>query len=323
LEDSDQANRNNNYQGDEGPKNESGDTSARQGEQRSDIDGKEISGHASDKFDSNGEKNNSDRKENNINGEENNITGEENDTNGEEVCDYEGDGHSGNGGRENCEGRLLWQTCIPSTNMSALEEGTEEIEPTIYRDPFVPALSVFLLCHQVYEEASAIFYKNNIFVFIRNYSSGLAEYEINGNFLTAVAVPWMYKLGSRTPLLLNIVIDNGCICTSRCAAAGDFRRFDYIGRSTRTIDIGPFISTLWRLDLDLTITVKQPIAGLYALFLCVSFGEDDRMYIPVLNSLVQAIYRDKFNLKRYLYTLGGIHVSTTGTLVIVPFVSPR
>jgi hypothetical protein len=85
LEDSDQANRNNNYQGDEGPKNESGDTSARQGEQRSDIDGKEISGHASDKFDSNGEKNNSDRKENN-------ITGEENDTNGEEVCNYEGDG---------------------------------------------------------------------------------------------------------------------------------------------------------------------------------------------------------------------------------------
>jgi hypothetical protein len=201
--------------------------------------------------------------------------------------------------------------------------GTEVIKPTIQHDPFVPALSVFLVCRQVYEEASATLYKKDTFAFIRNYRGGLTKYEINGDFLTAVAVPWIYKLSSRASLLQNITIDNGYVCPSRCAVADDFGRYDYFRKPTRTIDIGPYISTLWRLDLDLTLTVKQSIGGLYTFFLLLSFGEDDQMHIPALNSLVQAIYRDKSNLKRYLRTLGGIHIFTTGALAIVPFVSQR
>jgi hypothetical protein len=155
------------------------------------------------------------------------------------------------------------RSCTASTNVSAPEKGTEDVQPITHHDPFVSALSNLLVCRQIYDEASAIFYKNNTFVFIRNYSGGFAEHEINGDFLTAVAVPWIYTLGSRASLLRKIMIDNGCVCPSRRATPDDLHRYQYLSKATRSFDIGPFISTLWRLDMDLTITVKQSAGGFY------------------------------------------------------------
>jgi hypothetical protein len=197
------------------------------------------------------------------------------------------------------------------------------ITPTTPHDPFVPALAVFLVCRQVYEEASAILYKNNTFLFIRNYNGGVAEYELDGDFLTAVAVPWIYKLGSRASLLRKVTIDNGYVCPRRCAPTDEPRRHGYIGKSTRSIDVGPFISTLWRLDIHLEITVQQSTGGYYEFMLLMSFGDDDKRHIPELNTLVQDIYRDKFNFKRYVRTLGSIHAFTVGTYAVVTYVSPR
>jgi hypothetical protein len=168
-----------------------------------------------------------------------------------------------------------------------------------------------------------MFYKNNTFVFIRNYSGGFAEHEINGDFLTAVAVPWIYTLGSRASLLRKIMIDNGCVCPSRRATPDDLHRYQYLSKATRSFDIGPFISTLWRLDMDLTITVKQSAGGFYWFLSCIILEEDHNAYIPAVDALVQSIYRDEFNFRRYLRTIGGIHVFTDGTLVVVTFVSPR
>jgi hypothetical protein len=74
------------------------------------------------------------------------------------------------------------------------------ITPTTPHDPFVPALAVFLVCRQVYEEASAILYKNNTFLFIRNYNGGVAEYELDGDFLTAVAVAYRCSRKSRSTM---------------------------------------------------------------------------------------------------------------------------
>jgi hypothetical protein len=57
--------------------------------------------------------------------------------------------------------------------------------------------------------------------------------------------------------------------------------------------------------------------------LLMSFGDDDKRHIPGLNTLVQDIYRDKFNFKRYMRTLGSIHAFTVGTYAVVTYVSPR
>jgi hypothetical protein len=81
--------------------------------------------------------------------------------------------------------------------------------------------------------------------------------------------------------------------------------------------------TLWRLRIELEITVKQSTGGRYEMLLLMSFRHDDKQHTPALTKLVQAFYRDEFNFKRYVRTLGGIHTWTDGTFGLVTYVSPR
>ncbi|KAH7086597.1 hypothetical protein FB567DRAFT_74811 [Paraphoma chrysanthemicola] len=175
-------------------------------------------------------------------------------------------------------------------------------------------IKLLLVSRKIYEEASSILYKHNTFTFVRTYSVATDKNEINHDFLTRVAVPWIRDLGSRAQLLRRFCIDLGVLCPPRCVSSDmsqGIRTYDVNHlRESDDINIGPLICALWKDNLAIALTVRHSMDGAYEMWLS-SRGDStaDLPDISMLNWFIPAIFQDKSQvLRKYIRTIGIVRV---------------
>ncbi|KAH7086073.1 hypothetical protein BKA63DRAFT_32375 [Paraphoma chrysanthemicola] len=178
-------------------------------------------------------------------------------------------------------------------------------------------ITLFLVSRKIYEEASSVLYKHNTFTFVRTHSVATDENEINHDFLTLVAVPWVRDLGSRAQLLRKFCIDLGVLCPTRCASARMSQGplvYDvhHIRESEDSINIGPLLCALWKDDLAIAFTVRHSMDGAYDMWLSSKgYSRADLPDVTMLSCFIPAIFQDKSQvLRKYIRTIGIVRVYT-------------
>jgi hypothetical protein len=187
-----------------------------------------------------------------------------------------------------------------------------------------PGLSLFLVCRQIYTEASSVFYKHNIFRICWYRSLKHSAHDINGRYITRAAVPWLKRIGNHIQMLRKLELDVNNVCSTHCRIG----RMGYWARTTlhaeALIDLGPILCIIWREGLNaLEVSFVKPkknmrncpIAQIRGFPLQTSYGCD----VPALNKLMRSLLRDDLDIKKYCRSIDSISIRRDGSGGLVAF----
>jgi hypothetical protein len=175
------------------------------------------------------------------------------------------------------------------------------------KDSDGPEVALFRVYRHVYEEASSVLYKNNTFRFIRSSSLKWITANRGCGFIKRVALPWLEKLASRVLIVRNLILDSGRRCPVRCASYNKDQQHCRNATADRALDFGPLLCMLWKLDVELDLSITRSANHALQSWLSASMRQSPLDH-EALSRFVRAIYRDDTDLKEYRRMLGNIRI---------------
>lgn len=188
-----------------------------------------------------------------------------------------------------------------------------------------PGIALFLVCRQIYDEASSVFYKHNTFAISRVCVRHKTVHDYNGKRIIEAAVSWLRQLGSRAVMLRKLEIDFDTMCPSNCRPGR--RNCAPDAKKNRSyIDFWPLISFLWSSGLQIEIVLVQSQNKLHNEVFDThrewhSLEVRRGICVPALNTLLRNLLSDGLGIRKYWRTIGTIIVSRRGHWGIVAYTS--
>ncbi|KAH7086583.1 hypothetical protein FB567DRAFT_603675 [Paraphoma chrysanthemicola] len=177
---------------------------------------------------------------------------------------------------------------------------------------YQPGLALFLMCRQLYQEASSVFYQTNAFTITLNVPARLHIHEQDSEDLRKAGASWMRSLGSRMSFLRRLDID---YCPGDCP----LRR----GKDSM-VEVWPFLHTLWEMNtfpqlrlVDLNAKLDEDNARLASSNSAASSDVSSPGH--ALNEMVHMINHDVLGLRKFRRLIRSIRLKEDGSKGMVVF----